>query len=93
MAHERESFAMRRLLRGEALRPFVPQSTFLSLITTGERYAIGTKGPFCLEVGRPCAILPFCSKPLPCTARSRYMAAKALCEAFGLSCCYIVLSW
>ena len=41
---------MCRLLTGKALKPFVPQSTFLSLITTGDRYAVGTKGPFCLEV-------------------------------------------
>ena len=44
------SICMRRLLTGKPLKPFVPQSTFLSLITTGDRYAIGTKGPFCLEV-------------------------------------------
>ena len=34
-----------RLLKGEPLKPFVPQSTFLSLITTGDQYAVGTKGP------------------------------------------------
>lgn len=29
---------------GLPLQPYVPQSSFLSLITTGDRYCIGTKG-------------------------------------------------
>jgi selenide,water dikinase len=46
----------RRLLRGRPLQRFSPQRTYLSLISTGDRYAVATKGPFCLEVppGSPC---------------------------------------
>jgi NADH dehydrogenase FAD-containing subunit len=40
-----------RLLSGQELRPFVPQSTHLALITTGDKYCVATKGWFCLEVG------------------------------------------
>ncbi|KAK9804423.1 hypothetical protein WJX72_011939 [[Myrmecia] bisecta] len=40
---------LRRFLAGQPLRPFKPQKSYLSLITTGDRYCIGTKGPFCLE--------------------------------------------
>ena len=41
---------MCRLLTGEPLKPFKPQTSFLSLITTGRKYAIATRGAFCLEV-------------------------------------------
>ena len=52
---------MHRLLTGEQLRPFVPQSTHMGLITTGDKYAVFTKGWLCFEVSlllqrhaRPC---------------------------------------
>ncbi|KAI8472012.1 MAG: selenide, water dikinase [Monoraphidium minutum] len=35
---------LRRLLTGQPLQPFTPQSSFLSLISAGGRYAVGTKG-------------------------------------------------
>lgn len=41
---------MCRLLRGEALKAFKPQTSWLSLITSGSKYAVATKGWFCLEV-------------------------------------------
>lgn len=37
---------LRRSLRGEPLRPFVPQKKFLSLISTGGRHAIASRGAF-----------------------------------------------
>lgn len=37
---------LRRALREVQLKPFKPQSEFLSLISTGERYAIGSRGRF-----------------------------------------------
>ncbi|MGR9092751.1 MAG: selenide, water dikinase SelD [Gammaproteobacteria bacterium] len=37
---------LRRALREQALKPFKPQTDFLSLISTGERYAIGSRGKF-----------------------------------------------
>jgi hypothetical protein len=40
-----------RVLSGREPKPFKPQSTHLSLITTGDQYAVATKGPFSLEVG------------------------------------------
>lgn len=40
---------MHRLLTGEQLRPFVPQTTHLALITTGDTYAVATKGWLCFE--------------------------------------------
>lgn len=40
---------IRRYLTGVPLQRFVPQSTFLSLITTGGRHAVGVKGPLGLQ--------------------------------------------
>jgi hypothetical protein len=42
---------LRRLLTGQPLQPFVPQSTFLSLISAGGRHAVGTKGWAAFEGG------------------------------------------
>ena len=44
-------FLWSRVLSGRDPKPFKPQSTHLSLITTGGLYAVATNGPFCLEVG------------------------------------------
>ena len=46
-----------RFLTGEPLKPFKPQTSFLSLITTGRKYAIATRGPFCLEVRTKSTVL------------------------------------
>ena len=39
---------LRRILKGERAKPFKPQSTFLSLISTGDGRAAATKGSMCL---------------------------------------------
>jgi hypothetical protein len=48
-------FRVGRLLLGRPLQPFVPQMTFLSLITTGRQHAIASKGWLCFEA-RYCII-------------------------------------
>ena len=40
---------LRRALSGQAPKPFVPQKHFLSLIGTGDRRAVASKGPFAFE--------------------------------------------
>eukprot|EP00793_Prasinoderma_coloniale_P002858 PRCOL_00002340-RA len=42
---------LRRVALGEALKPFAPQKTFMGLITTGNKYAVLSKGGFALEGG------------------------------------------
>jgi len=40
---------LKRHLRGQKLKPFAPQKQFLSLISSGERFAVASRGPWALQ--------------------------------------------
>ena len=40
---------LRRALAGEPLRPYEPQRRVLSLISTGDRFAVGSRGPLAVQ--------------------------------------------
>lgn len=35
--------------QGKALERYEPQDNFLSLVSTGDKYAVGTRGQFCFQ--------------------------------------------
>ena len=40
---------LRRVARGQSPKPWSPQTSYLSLVSTGDKYCIGTKGPWGAE--------------------------------------------